>query len=186
MSIKTRIAALALAALAVTGTIASTTTRHRPSRSAGAGALEPASSAPRSSAPRSPPATTATTTTAIAAAAGFASSTLTAITWAASVPAVTDCSTELGFCLRSVFFNANRIERLAENASHVDLRPARAPHPPRAAPDPPGCPPGRVNFFGCSLTVTRACPALLQNCHRAMPSNEVRHSRLLAIANYLQ
>ena len=46
MSIKTKIAALALATLAVTGSIASTTTRLKPSRSAGAGASEPASSAP--------------------------------------------------------------------------------------------------------------------------------------------
>jgi len=29
----------------------------------------------------------------------------------------------------------------------VELRPARAPHPPRVVPDPPGRPPGRVNHF---------------------------------------
>jgi len=29
----------------------------------------------------------------------------------------------------------------------VDLRPARAPHPPRAEPDPPGCPPGGSPFL---------------------------------------
>ena len=52
MSIKTRIAAVALATLAVTGTIASTTqAQAKPLH----GVLEPASSAPRSSAPRSPP-----------------------------------------------------------------------------------------------------------------------------------
>ena len=91
MSIKTKIAALALAALAVTGSIASTTTKAEAhGLGLGAGASEPASSAPPSSAARSPPATTATITTAIAAAAGFASSTPTATTSAASAPATTD------------------------------------------------------------------------------------------------
>ena len=89
MSIKTKFAALALATLAVTGTIAI----HHPG--AGQAARLGHWSRPRRrralSAPRSPlQATTVTTTTAIAAAAGFASSTLSAITSAASVPAVTD------------------------------------------------------------------------------------------------
>src|ERR1700738_3244091 len=54
-----------------------------------AGASEPAWLAPPSSAARSRP-MTAITMTAIAAAAGFASSMLTATTWAAFAPAITD------------------------------------------------------------------------------------------------
>jgi len=50
MSIKTKIAALALAALAVTDTMASTTTQAQAKPLGWAGALEPASSAPRLSA----------------------------------------------------------------------------------------------------------------------------------------
>ena len=87
MSIKTKFAALALATLAVTGTIASTTQAQAKPLT---GASAPASLAPRLSAPRSPLQAPAITTTAIAAAAGFASSTLSAITSAASGPAVTD------------------------------------------------------------------------------------------------
>jgi hypothetical protein len=87
MSIKTKFAALALATLAVTGTVASTTqAQAKPLH----WVSEPASLAPPSSVAPSPPAMTVTTMTAIVAAAGFASSTPSATTSAASGPAVTD------------------------------------------------------------------------------------------------
>ena len=130
---------------------------HHPGRSQGssAGASAPAWSAPPSSAPRSPPATTATTTTAIAAAAGFASSTPTATTSAAFAPAITDDRAEIAeFASTRFLREANRPVNFAFRSKTLSswiLRPARAPHPPRAAPDPPGCPPGRVNFFGDPL-----------------------------------
>jgi hypothetical protein len=82
MSITTKIAAFALTRSLPPARSLPRRIRPMQNRSALAGALEPASSAP--------PATTAITDTAIAAAAGFASSTLTAITWAASAPAITD------------------------------------------------------------------------------------------------
>jgi len=51
----------------------------------------------------------------------------------------------------------------------VDLRPARAPHPPRAEPDPPGCPPGRVNLLGGAGSAASAQPILMcQRCHRTL------------------
>src|SRR5258708_1067897 len=152
---------------------------HKPAVAAASpGASEPAFLAPPWSAARSLP-TTATTPTAIAAAAGFASSTLMAITSASSAPAITT-DDRLNWSLRwTRCRDANRYTpriksgagprmksgagpgsspraghriksegRLSlENALIVDLRPARAPHPPRAAPDPPGCPPGRVILF---------------------------------------
>jgi hypothetical protein len=87
MSIKTKFAALALATLAVTGTIASTTQAQAKPLGWGIGAgLVGAAIVGTAIAA----ATTVTTMTAIAAAAGFASSTLTATTWAACAPAVTD------------------------------------------------------------------------------------------------
>ena len=88
MSIKTKFAALALATLAVTGTIASTTQAQAKPLGWGIGAGLVGAAIVGTAIAAS--ATTATTMTAIAAAAGFASSTLTAITSAASGPAVTD------------------------------------------------------------------------------------------------
>ena len=59
MTIKTKIAALAVAALAVAGGIASTTTRLKPMASTWLGLRCGPASAPPSSAARSPPATPA-------------------------------------------------------------------------------------------------------------------------------
>ena len=87
MSIKTKFAALALATLAVTGTIASTTQAQAKPLGWGVGAGLVGAAIVGTAIAAS---ATVTTTTAIAAAAGFASSTLSAITSAACGPAVTD------------------------------------------------------------------------------------------------
>jgi hypothetical protein len=63
-------------------------------------------------------------------------------------PALSDASSADLVTLRSVSSRKDPL-RLKTLLSWI-LRPARAPHPPRVAPDPPGCPPGRVNFFECS------------------------------------
>ena len=87
MSIKTKFAALALATLAVTGTIASTSQAQAKPLHWGVGAGLVGAAIVGTAIAASGP---GTTTTAIAAAAGFASSTPSAITSAASAPAVTD------------------------------------------------------------------------------------------------
>jgi hypothetical protein len=89
MSIKTKFAALALATLAVTGTIASTTQAQAKPLHWGVGAGLVGAAIVGSAIAASGP---AITMTAIAAAAGFASSTPSAITSAASGPALTDFS----------------------------------------------------------------------------------------------
>jgi len=50
--------------------------------------------------------------------------------------------------------------------SWIDLRPARAPHPPRAEPDPPGCPPGRVTFFEAQRSLHHTPPIRQRCCSR--------------------
>jgi len=45
----------------------------------------------------------------------------------------------------------------------VELRPTRAPHPPRVVPDPPGRPPGRVIHFR-----NLAQPVLLHDRHERL------------------
>jgi len=46
----------------------------------------------------------------------------------------------------------------------VELRPTRAPHPPRVVPDPPGRPPGRVIYF----QATMSGGFLLHECHEGL------------------
>src|SRR5260370_15123746 len=69
--------------------------------------------------------------TAIAAAAGFASSTPTATTWAAFAPAITTDDRLEDLCLTR-FLHANRHPPPHQVRGHASwiLRPARTPHPP--------------------------------------------------------
>jgi hypothetical protein len=145
MSIKPGLLLLPLAALAVTGTIATTTTQAEAKPYGWGWASKLASSAPPSSAPRSPPATTVTTTTAIAAAAGSASTTRAAISWAASVPAteidgmVVDSASDTG----------------------ASSTPCRTPRPARLSP--------RAGHLFEGWATGRS--PLLQDCHAAMRLN---------------
>src|SRR3978361_318377 len=114
--------------------------------------------------------------TAIAPAATFASSTPTATTSAAFAPAIDRLSPEparftragLGLLVETFpsFF-----ETLFRGSC---VRHGRLIHP-RAAPDPPGCPPGRVIFLCCIILIGSGFP----NEARVSFSAEVRTTALL-------
>ena len=151
MSIKTKIAALALATLAVTGGIASTTTQAQAKPEMG---WSRPSSAPPSSAPRSPPRARGYYTTAIAAAAGFASSTPTATTWAAFAPAISDRLTGAALCSRSDRGSCVRHGRLIHPVSH---------------PTRPVVPPGGSTFLADRFAPP-CCPLVTHRCYSAPPT----------------
>lgn len=127
-------------------------TGARQGASGSAGASVQVCSARPWSAVRSPPAM-ATTMTATAAVAGSGSTTPTATSWAVFAPAITNDhhSAEENSAWRDWFTPTvaapGRDETFARNVRFViSVRHGR-PHPIRAAPDPPGCPPGRVELF---------------------------------------
>ena len=68
----------------------------------------------------------------------------------------------------------------------MELRPARAPHPPRAEPDPPGCPPrAGHSFFGRGgaphqpQKPTRRCIRVTERCHQTAFAGSVLVLRII-------
>src|SRR5258708_27394115 len=102
---------------------------------------------------------------AIAAALSFASSMSTATTSAPFAAATTTddrLDDRLSRFSLTRFLHANRNPLRSKTLWLWIVRPARALHPPRAAPDPPGRPPGRVTY---SRRNDGACTEL--GCRRA-------------------
>src|SRR4029078_8769314 len=176
MSIKTKFAALALAALAVTGTIASTTQAQAKPLHWALGA-------------------------------GLVGAAIVGSAIAASNDGYYyDGYRRCGF-VRQFDAYGNYIGRvrhcgfsdgLGLVVPWICVRHGRLIHP-RAAPDPPGCPPGRVNFFGLTpaqIKISKTTPckverrriyvillpySLLQNCHLWMAFQNVRPSDFLLL-----
>ena len=144
MSIKTKIAALALAALAVTGSLAATTTKAEAYPIKPGATSAPASPPPPSSAPRSPPATAPSTTR------------LSPLRLGPPLQRV-----------RPVHRQRSRLQLLKRSTEQVELRPARAPHPPRVEPDPPGRPRAGQHFRARVFRAERSgrcCTGVTQGC----------------------
>ena len=141
VSIKSRIAALALAGIAFAGSMAFTTTEaHARGFGLGWGIGADLLGA-------------AVVGSAIAANDGYYYDGYPRCGWVRQYDAYGNFMGRSDFCLtrlvraKSSRAISGRDEASARNVRSADSPLARAPHPTRAAPDPPGCPPGRVELF---------------------------------------